>query len=219
MLPRESAYSIYLVLTPLTIMQSFTLDQTALDILAQFVSNPKIRPSISGVNVQINDDGNTLTLVSTDSFRMHKTIVKKVSNTFPNYEPFFVDNSPASPLPYDSIDKLIKACKLSIAIDKKNPIVTLSNTRVQYGFNKGRTDSHSTLTDYHESVIINLSHSETVKLNANYLLDILKQIEKIKKQIGVSPVVTIQNESPLSKLFITFSDTNSSHEHIIMPLK
>jgi DNA polymerase III sliding clamp (beta) subunit (PCNA family) len=73
--------------------------------------------------------------------------------------------------------------------------------------------------NYHESILINLPHSETVKINANYLLDILKQIEKTKKQMGVSPVVTIQNESPLSKLIITFSDTNSSHEHIIMPLK
>ena len=200
-------------------MQSFTLDQTTLDILAQFVANPKIRPSISGINVTINDDDNTLTLVSTDSYRMHKTIVKKVSNTFPSYAPFFVDTSSKSELPYASVEKLIQVCKLAIAIDKKHPIVTLSNTRVQYGFNKGRTDSHSTLTDYHESVLINLPHSETIKLNANYLLDILKQIEKIKKQIGVSPVVTIQNESPLSKVMLTFSDTNSSHEHIIMPLK
>lgn len=196
-------------------MQSFTLDQNDLDILAQFVANPKIRPSISGVNVTINDDDNTLTLVSTDTYRMHKTIVKKITNTFPNYEPFFVDTSSQSNLPYDSIDKLIKVCKLAIAIDKKNPVVTLSNTRVQYGFNEGRTDSHSTLTDYHESIMINLPHSDTVKLNANYLLDILKQIEKIKKQMGVSPVVTIQNESPLSKVLFTFT----SHEHIIMPLK
>jgi len=200
-------------------MQSFTLDQNDLDILAQFVSTSKDRPTLHGINVTINDDDNTLTLVSTDSYRMHKTIVKKITNTFPSYAPFFVDNSPASHLPYDSIDKLIKACKLSIAIDKKNPIVTLSNTRVQYGFNEGRTDSHAILTDYHESIMINLPHSETVKLNANYLLDILKQIEKAKKQIGVSPVVTIQNESPLSKVHFTFSDTNSSHEHIIMPLK
>ncbi len=200
-------------------MQSFTLDQNDLDILAQFVSTSKDRPTLHGINVTINDDDNTLTLVSTDSYRMHKTIVKKITNTFPNYTPFFVDNSPASHLPYDSIDKLIKVCKLAIAIDKKNPVVTLSNTRVQYGFNKGRTDSHATLTDYHENILINLSHSETIKLDANYLLDILKQIEKIKKQMGVSPVVTIQNESPLSKVHFTFSDTNSSHEHIIMPLK
>ena len=200
-------------------MQSFTLDQNDLDILAQFVSTSKDRPTLHGINVTINDDDNTLTLVSTDTYRMHKTIVKKNQNIFPNYAPFFVDTSSQSNLPYDSIDKLIKVCKLSIAIDKKHPVVTLSNTRVQYGFNEGRTDSHSTLTDYHESIIINLPHSETVKINANYLLDILKQIEKAKKQIGVSPVVTLQNESPLSKLFITFSDTNSSHEHIIMPLK
>ena len=200
-------------------MQSFTLDQNDLDILAHFVANTKDRPTLHGINVTINDDDNTLALVSTDTYRMHKTIVKKVSNTFPSYAPFFVDTSSPSNLPYDSIDKLIKVCKLAIAIDKKNPIVTLSNTRVQYGFNKGRTDSHSTLTDYHENVTINLPHSETVKLNANYLLDILKQIEKAKKQMGVSPVVTIQNESPLSKVHFTFSDTNSSHEHIIMPIK
>lgn len=200
-------------------MQSFTLDQNDLDILAHFVSDAKDRPTLHGINVTINDDDNTLTLVSTDTYRMHKTIVKKITNTFPSYAPFFVDTSSRSNLPYDSIDKLIKACKLAIAIDKKNPVVTLSNTRVQYGFNKGRTDSHSTLTDYHESILINLPHSETVKLNANYLLDILKQIEKTKKQIGVSPVVTIQNESPLAKVHFTFSDTNSSHEHIIMPLK
>lgn len=200
-------------------MQSFTLDQTALDILAQFVANPKIIPSISGINVTINDDDNTLTLVSTDSYRMHKTIVKKVSNTFPNYEPFFVDTSSASNLPYDSIDKLMKACKLAISMDKKRPIITLSNTRVQYGCSSGNTSAVYTLNDYHENILINLSHSETIKLNANYLLDILKQIEKIKKQIGVSPVVTIQNESPLSKVLFTFSDTKSSHEHIIMPLK
>ena len=199
-------------------MQSFTLDQNDLNILAQFVANAKDRPTLHGINVTINDDDNTLTLVSTDTYRMHKTIVKKITNTFPSYAPFFVDTSSQSHLPYDSIDKLIKACKLAIAIDKKNPVVTLSNTRVQYGFNKS-TDSHYTLTDYHESILINLPHSETVKLNANYLLDILKQIEKAKKQIGVSPVVTIQNESPLSKVLFTFSDTNSSHEHIIMPLK
>lgn len=200
-------------------MQSFTLDQNDLDILAQFVSTSKDRPTLHGINVTINDDDNTLTLVSTDTYRMHKTIVKKISNTFPNYAPFFVDTSTPSDLPYDSIDKLINVCKLAIAIDKKHPVVTLSNTRVQYGFNEGRTDSHSILTDYHESIMINLPHSETVKLNANYLLDLLKKIEKTKKQIGVSPLVTIQNESPLSKLFISFSDTNSSHEHIIMPLK
>jgi len=200
-------------------MQSFTLDQTALDILAQFVSNTKDRPTLHGINVTINDDDNTLTLVSTDTYRMHKTIVKKITNTFPSYAPFFVDTSSPSNLPYDSIDKLIKACKLAIAIDKKHPVLTISNTRVQYGFNKGRTDSHTTLTDYHENILINLPHSETVKLNANYLLDILKQIEKAKKQMGVSPVVTIQNESPLSKVLFTFSDTNSSHEHIIMPIK
>lgn len=196
-------------------MQSFTIDQTALDILAQFVANPKIRPSISCINVTINDDDNTLTLVSTDSYRMHKTIVKKVSNTFPNYEPFFVDTSSASNLPYDSIDKLMKACKLAISMDKRKPVVTLSNTRVQYGC----SDSRYTLNDYHESILINLSHSETLKLDANYLLDILKQIEKIKKQIGVTPTVTIQNESPLSKVLFTFSDTKSSHEHLIMPIK
>lgn len=191
-------------------MQSFTLDQNDLDILAHFVSTSKDRPTLHGINVTINDDDNTLTLVSTDTYRMHKTIVKKNQNIFPNYTPFFVDTSSPSNLPYDSIDKLIKACKLAIAIDKKNPVVTLSNTRVQYG---------STLTDYHESIIINLPHSDTIKLNANYLIDILKQIEKTKKQIGVSPVVTIQNESPLAKVHFTFSDTNSSHEHIIMPLK
>lgn len=39
------------------------------------------------------------------------------------------------------------------------------------------------------------------------------------EDIGVAPLVTIQNESPLSKVLFTFSDTNSSHEHIIMPLK
>lgn len=199
-------------------MQSFTLDQTALDILAQFVANPKIRPSISGINVTINDDDNTLTLVSTDSYRMHKTIVKKVSNTFPNYEPFFVDTSSASNLPYDSIDKLIQVCKLAIAMDKRKPVVTLSNTRVQYGCSSGHTSVY-TLNDYHESILINLSHSETLKLNANYLLDLLKEIVKLKKQIGVTPTVTIQNESPLSKVLFTFSDTNSSHEHLIMPLK
>jgi len=192
-------------------MQSFTLDQNDLDILAHFVANTKDRPTLHGINVTINDDDNTLTLVSTDTYRMHKTIVKKITNTFPNYAPFFVDTSSPSNLPYDSIDKLIKACKLAIAMDKKkNPVLTISNTRVQYG---------ATLTDYHESILINLSHRETVKLNANYLLDILKQIEKAKKQMGVSPVVTIQNESPLSKVHFTFSDTNSSHEHIIMPIK
>lgn len=200
-------------------MQSFTIDQTALDILAQFVANPKIRPSISCINVTINDDDNTLTLVSTDSYRMHKTIVKKVSNTFPNYEPFFVDTSSASNLPYDSIDKLMKACKLAISMDKRKPVVTLSNTRVQYGCYSDHTSVVYTLNDYHESILINLSHSETLKLDANYLLDILKQIEKIKKQIGVTPTVTIQNESPLSKVLFTFSDTKSSHEHLIMPIK
>lgn len=194
-------------------MQSFTLDQNDLDILAQFVSTSKDRPTLHGINVTINDDDNTLTLVSTDTYRMHKTIVKKITNTFPNYAPFFVDTSSQSNLPYDSIEKLIQACKLAIAIDKKNPVVTLSNTRVQYGHYT------YTLTDYHESILINLPHSETVKLNANYLLDILKQITNLKKQIGVSPVVTIQNESPLAKVHFTFSDTNSSHEHIIMPLK
>lgn len=200
-------------------MQSFTLDQTALDILAQFVADAKQRPQLHGINVTINDDDNTLTLVSTDTYRMHKTIVKKVSNTFPNYEPFFVDTSSASNLPYDSIDKLMKACKLAISMDKKRPIITLSNTRVQYGYSSGHTSAVYTLNDYNENILINLSHSETLKLNADYLLDILKQIEKIKKQMGVSPVVTIQNESPLSKVLFTFSDTNSSHEHIIMPLK
>lgn len=200
-------------------MQSFTLDQNDLDILAQFVSTSKDRPTLHGINVTINDDDNTLTLVSTDTYRMHKTIVKKITNTFPNYAPFFVDTSSQSNLPYTSIEKLIQVCKLAIAIDKKKPVVTLSNTRVQYGFNNGRTDSHSTLTDYHESILINLPHSETVKLNANYLLDILKEIAKLKKAIGVAPLVTIQNESPLSKVLFHFSDTNSSHEHIIMPLK
>lgn len=200
-------------------MQSFTLDQSALDILAHFVANTKDRPTLHGINVTINDDDNTLTLVSTDSYRMHKTIVKKNQNIFPNYAPFFVDTSTPSNLPYASIEKLINVCKLAIAIDKKKPVVTLSNTRVQYGFNEGRTDSHSTLTDYHESILINLPHSETVKLNANYLLDILKQITTIKKATNVSPTITIQNESPLAKVHFTFSDTNSSHEHIIMPLK
>lgn len=194
-------------------MQSFTLDQNDLDILAQFIADAKKHQRLHGINVTINDD-DTLTLVSTDSFRMHKTIVKEVSNTFPNYAHFFVDDSSASDLPYDSIDKLIKVCKLAIAIDKKYPVLTISNTLVQYG-----SSDKSILTDYHESIIINLSHNETLKLNANYLLDILKQIEKLKKQIGVSPVVTIQNESPLSKVILTFSDTNSSHEHLIMPLK
>lgn len=191
-------------------MQSFTLDQNDLDILAQFVANAKDRPTLHGINVTINDDDNTLTLVSTDTYRMHKTIVKKNQNIFPNYTPFFVDTSSPSNLPYASIEKLIQVCKLAISIDKKKPVVTLSNTRVQYG---------STLTDYHESILINLPHSETVKLDANFLLDILKQIANLKKQIGVPPVITIQNESPLSKVLFTFSDTNSSHEHIIMPLK
>lgn len=200
-------------------MQSFTLDQNDLDILAQFVATSKIRPILHGINVTINDDDNTLTLVSTDSYRMHKTIVKKVSNTFPNYEPFFVDTSSASNLPYDSIDKLMKACKLAISMDKKRPIITLSNTRVQYGCPSGHTNAVYTLNDYHESILINLSHSETLKINANYLLDILKQIEKIKKANWFAPIVTIKNESPLSKVMLTFSDTNSSHEHIIMPLK
>lgn len=194
-------------------MQSFTLDQSTLDILAQFASDAKIRPTLHGINVTINDDDNTLTLVSTDTYRMHKTIVKKNQNIFPNYAPFFVDTSSKSELPYASIEKLIQVCKLAIAMDKRKPVVTLSNTKVQYGY------SEWPLNDYHENVTINLPHSETVKLNANYLLDILKQIANLKKQIGVPPVVTIQNESPLSKLLITFSDTNSSHEHIIMPLK
>lgn len=194
-------------------MQSFTLDQNDLDILAQFVSTSKDRPTLRGTNVTINDDDNTLTLVSTDTYRMHKTIVKKNQNIFPNYAPFFVDTSSKSELPYASIEKLIQVCKLAIAMDKRKPVVTLSNTNVQYGY------SEWPLNDYHESILINLPHSDTVKLNANYLLDILKQIANLKKQIGVPPVVTIQNESPLTKVHFTFSDNNSSHEHIIMPLK
>lgn len=156
-------------------MQSFTLDQNTLDILATFVANNKTRPSLHGVNVTINDDDNTLTLVSTDTYRMHKTIVKKITNTFPNYTPFFVDTSSASNLPYTSIEKLIQVCKLAIAMDKRKPVVTLSNTKVQYGCSE-------CLNDYHENILINLSHSDTVKLNANYLLDILKEIVKIKKE-------------------------------------
>lgn len=189
-------------------MQSFTLDQNTLDILATFTANNKQRPALAGVNVIINDD-DTITLASTDSYRMHKTIVKKISNTFPNYAPFFVDTSSPSDLPYASIEKLIQVCKLAIAMDKKRPAVTLSNTRVQYGcYSKP-------LSDYPENILINLSHSETVKLDANFLLDLLKKIVLIKKEIGVTPTVTIQNESPLSKVMFTFCD----HEHIIMPLK
>lgn len=116
-------------------MQSFTLDQNDLDILAHFVASNKIRPTLHGVNVTINDD-DTLTLVSTDTYRMHKTIVKKNTNIFPNYAPFFVDTSSQSTLPYASIEKLIQVCKLAIAIDKKKPVVTLSNTRVQYGLSE-----------------------------------------------------------------------------------
>ena len=189
-------------------MQSFTLDQNTLDILATFVADNKTRPTLAGINVTINDDDNTLTLVSTDTYRMHKTIVKKITNTFPNYAPFFVDTSSKSNLPYSSIEKLIQACKLAIAMDKRKPIITLSNTKVQYGYAE-------CLNDYHENILINLSHSDTVKLNANYLLDLLKEIVKIKKQIGVSPVITMQNESPLSKVLFTFGD----HEHVIMPIK
>ena len=195
--------------------KSFTLLQSDLDILAQFVAN-KQRPSLAGVNVTINDDDNTLTLVSTDTYRMHKTIVKKITNTFPDYAPFFVDTSSPSDLPYASIEKLIQACKLAIAMDKRKPVVTLSNTRVQYGYyTKSSSTSNYTLSDYPENILINLSHSETVKLDANYLLDLLKKIVLIKKEIGIAPNVTIQNESPLSKVLFTFCD----HEHIIMPLK
>lgn len=197
-------------------MQSFTLDQNTLDILARFVAN-KQRPTLAGINVTINDDDNTLTLVSTDTYRMHKTIVKKITNTFPNYAPFFVDSSSPSNLPYSSIEKLIQACKLAIAMDKRKPIITLSNTKVQYGYATSTSTSTNNymLNDYHENILINLSHSDTVKLNANYLLDLLKEIVKIKKQIGVSPVITMQNESPLSKVLFTFGD----HEHVIMPIK
>ena len=200
-------------------MQSFTLDQNTLDILATFVADNKIRPSIAGINVTINDDDNTLTLVSTDTCRMHKTIVKKITNTFPNYTPFFVDTSSKSELPYASIEKLVQVCKLAIAMDKRKPVITLSNTKVQYGYSEWHSNVVYTLNDYHENILINLSHSDTVKLDANYLLDILKEIVKIKKQMWVSPVITMQNESPLSKVLFTFSDTVSSHEHIIMPLK
>lgn len=161
-------------------MQSFILDQKALSILAQFVANPKIRPSLNGVNVQINDD-NTITLASTDSYRMHKTTLSKLENIFPNYAPFFVDNSPESELKYESIEKLMKACKLAISMDKKRPVVTLSNTRVQYGCSSGHTNVTYSLQDYHENILTSLSHSDTLKLDANYLLDILKEIEKIKK--------------------------------------
>lgn len=166
-------------------MQSFTLDQNTLDILATFVANNKIRPSLHGINVTINDDDNTLTLVSTDTYRMHKTIVKKITNTFPNYTPFFVDTSSASNLPYASIEKLIQVCKLAIAMDKRKPVITLSNTKVQYGYATSSLSSTNTYTlnDYHENILINLSHSDTVKLNANYLLDILKEIVKIKKEM------------------------------------
>lgn len=184
-------------------MQSFTLDQNTLDILARFVAN-KTRPTIAGINVTINDDDNTLTLVSTDTYRMHKTIVKKITNAFPNYAPFFVDTSSASNLPYTSIEKLIQACKLAISMDKRKPVITLSNTKVQYGCSEWH--SKYNLNDYHENIILNLSHSDTVKLNANYLLDILKIVKW---------PVTIQNESPLSKVLFAFGD----HEHIIMPLK
>lgn len=196
-------------------MQSFTLDQNTLDILATFTANKKHRPTLAGVNVTINDD-NTITLVSTDTYRMHKTIVKKITNTFPNYAPFFVDTSSKSELPYASIEKLIQACKLAIAMDKRKPVVILSNTRVQYGYyTKSWSTSNYTLSDYPENILINLSHSETVKLDANFLLDLLKKIVLIKKEIGVTPTVTIQNESPLSKVMFTFSE----HEHLIMPLK
>lgn len=194
--------------SPSNHMQSFTLDQNTLDILATFVANNKIRPTLAGINVTINDDDNTLTLVSTDSYRMHKTIVKKITNTFPNYTPFFVDYSSKSELPYASIEKLIQACKLAIAMDKRKPVITLSNTKVQYG-------SSYTLNDYHENIPINLSHSDTVKLDANYLLDLLKEIVKIKKQIGSIPSIMMQNESPLSTVLFAFGD----HEHIIMPIK
>jgi len=190
-------------------MQSFTLSQSDLDILATFVADKKIRPTLAGVNVTVNDDDNTITLVSTDTYRMHKTIVKKIQNTFPNYAPFFVDTSSPSDLPYASIEKLIQVCKLAIAMDKRRPAVTLSNTRVQYG------SYNNPPSDYPENILINLSHSETVKLDANYLLDLLKRIVLIKKEIGVTPTVTIQNESPLSKVLFAFDN----HEHIIMPLK
>lgn len=193
-------------------MQSFTLDQNTLDILATFVADNK-RPTLHSINVTINDDDNTLTLVSTDTYRMHKTIVKKITNTFPNYAPFFVDTSSKSELPYASIEKLIQVCKLAIAMGKKKPIITLSNTQVQYG--SATSTNNYIPNDYHENILINLSHSDTVKLDANFLLDILKEIVKIKKQIGVAPTITIQNESPLSKVLFSFDN----HEHFIMPIK
>jgi len=80
-------------------MQSFILSKDLLDKVSQFSAKESIRPSLSWVYVNIDDEWK-ITLASTDSYRLHELKWWELKWQFPEYQNFFDKSS--DPIKIDS---------------------------------------------------------------------------------------------------------------------
>ncbi|HNG96870.1 MAG TPA: hypothetical protein PLW93_01205 [Candidatus Absconditabacterales bacterium] len=187
-------------------MQSFFLSKDALNKILQYSAKEKVRPSLAGVQVNIDDEGK-ITLASTDSFRLHEIQGGELKGRFPDYKNFFDTTTNPITINSNCVLCLIANCKEAISIDK--------NSYVRLGDGFCYVGSAIPSKNQYEEIRLPSSGQfklpHTVKINTKFLLEMLKSIPSHEP-------VTIRNRGPLSAVNFQWND-NGVHTHLIMPLK
>lgn len=180
-------------------MKSAIISRETLENILWFSAKKNIRPSLSGIYIDIDDDGH-VTLACTDSFRLHE--VKWWTTTtgiFPDYTTFFDTKTDPIVIDWDAILCLIANCKQALVMDKRAYVKLWDGFAYTWEKEVRLTSSGQ----------FKLPHQ--VKLNAKYLLDLLKIIPRNTK-------LSIRSREPLSAVTFEWED-NGKNRHIIMPLK
>lgn len=169
------------------------------DLLIQatkFASTEKLRPWLAWVLVNFDEETKQITLASTDSYRLHEIKTKGLQSIFPQYQSFFLSDE-TKKFQVNHLT-LIESCKHAKLINKAKPAIKLWKSLQVRGDDEKWYDIPSSYNNDHEDIII----------NADFLLEILKQVPKKEK-------VYFMVSTPTSPLQIEWTDT----KHIIMPLK
>lgn len=180
-------------------MKTIIISSETLEKILWFSAKKNIRPSLSGIYINIDDEGNA-TLACTDTYRLHEIKWWLVKWKFPEYKGFFDTKTEPIVIDDDWIFCLINNCKQSLAFDKK------AHIKLWDWFAYTWIEQEIKLPSTWQ---FKLRHM--VKLNAKYLLEVLKIIPKNTK-------VQIRNRDPLSAVDLEWED-NWTNTHIIMPLK
>lgn len=179
-------------------MKRTIISRDTLENILWFSAKNNVRPSLSGIYIDIDDDGH-VTLACTDSFRLHEVKWWSINGIFPDYTRFFDTTTDPIVINEDAILCLIANCKQALVMDKWSYI------KLWDGF----AYTWEQEVRLPSSGQFKLPHQ--VKLNAKFLLDLLKIIPKKAK-------VYVRSRDPLSAVTFEWED-NGKNTHILMPIK